>query len=78
MTRSAGIAEAYRGEFALLGVKLPLRTGKGSESGVLFDAEGRHIATVDVDRERSDADARKIAAAVAVAVNWYAALEPAR
>jgi len=65
---SAPFASALAG----LGIKLPLRVGRNVEAGVVFDAERRVVATVDVDRERSDRAALAIAKLIVDAVNTRA------
>lgn len=62
-------ADAFAGELALQGIKLPLSIGRNVEAGVIFDADRKTIATVDVDRQRSDRTALAIARLIADAVN---------
>jgi hypothetical protein len=62
-------AQAFAGELALQGVKLPLHVGRNIEAGVIFDADRKYVATVDVDRERSDRGAMALAKLIAEAIN---------
>lgn len=64
MTTPADIFAA----FASLGVRLPLRLSD-EDAGVVVDADGRDVLTVDVNGEIPDKDANGIAALAARIVN---------
>ena len=63
------MSDAFASALAGLGVKLPLHIGRNVEAGVVFDANKKPVATVDVDRARSDRTAQAIAKLIAEAVN---------
>lgn len=60
--------DEYRQILADLGVTLPLHPDP-DDLGVIIDANGRDVATVDVEKERSDAAADQITTWIILAVN---------
>ena len=60
-----------------LGVRGPFHVGTGGNAGALYDASGAEIATIDVNREHSDARAEAIARLIAAALNCCIAQVPA-
>lgn len=60
--------QPFAAQLMELDVSLPLAP-HSSEIGVVVDAEGRAVFTVDVNRERPDGDVFQIAGAIAVAVS---------
>lgn len=67
------MSTAFATALAGLGVKLPLHIGRNVEAGVVYDADGKVLATVDVDRARSDRAATALAKLIAEAINARAA-----
>ena len=65
-----GIAETYRGEFELVGAKLPLAAST-DKPGRIVDAEGKVIAAVDY-RQLSEDEAVRLARLIVQGVNWFA------
>jgi hypothetical protein len=63
-----GLAETYAGEFALVGVSLPLQPS--AKPGEVIDADGRCIAVVP--NTIADDEALRLAALIAQGVNWFA------
>ena len=61
-------ADAFTDQLAELGVTLPVSTTT-NDIGVLFDAAGRDVLTVDSGGLREDAEAALIAGYVALAIN---------
>jgi hypothetical protein len=59
--------ETYLKALAECGVKLPLNVG--AELGVIYDAEGRDVITIDVNNERADSQVETIALWIVLAVN---------
>jgi hypothetical protein len=64
---------ALRAAFAHHQVALPLRLNN-RDTGVLFDAGGRDVVTVDVNRDRTDGQVASIAELLALSVNALEAL----
>lgn len=60
--------QAFADELAKLGVRLPLRVSE-EDVGVVLDAGGADVLTVDVNGERSDLVAASIAVWIVTAVN---------
>jgi hypothetical protein len=56
--------------FTFLEVELPLRTDD-QRCGSLFDANGRHILTIDPESHRTAEDTDRIATLVMLAVNVH-------
>lgn len=66
-----GTCEQFAVDMTTVGVKLPLLPSK-VEPGEVRDSRNRVIFNVDVNRDRSDAEALVIAAWIAMAVNTCA------
>jgi hypothetical protein len=60
--------EAYVAGLAAVGVKLPLNLSV-NDTGVITDADGRGIITIDVNNEMPDEQVEIIALWIVVAVN---------
>jgi hypothetical protein len=60
--------QAYVDALAHVDVKLPL-TPSADDCGVIVDADGRGIITIDVNNERPDDQVAQIADWIALAVN---------
>jgi hypothetical protein len=58
-----------------LGIRLPLRVSF-EDIGVILDADGRDVATIDVNSERTDAEVESIATWFALAVNICGGIPP--
>jgi hypothetical protein len=66
--------ERFRDLLAGLNVKLPLALSK-LDIGVILDADGRDVITIDVNGERPDREVTSIALTVTLAINsWGGAL----
>lgn len=70
MTTPATTSEGLAALLAELSVKLPLRL-HGEDVGVVVDASLRDVFTVDVNSERPDQQAMKIAELIALTVNFH-------
>lgn len=60
--------QKFCNDLAAANVKLPLSIDK-TEQASIVDADGRYVLTVDVNSERPDAEACKIALWIVLAVN---------
>jgi len=58
----------FKALMAAAGVRLPLNLS-ADDVGVIVDADGRDVLTVDVDPERNDEDVLRIALWIITAVN---------
>ncbi|TGP22344.1 MULTISPECIES: hypothetical protein [unclassified Mesorhizobium] len=58
---------AFVEELAGCGVRLPLDVG--AELGVIYDADGRDVITIDVNNDRPDEQVELIARWIVLAVN---------
>lgn len=61
-------SQAFADELAKFGVRLPLRVSD-EDVGVVLDAHGCDVLTVDVNGERSDLEAASIAVWIVTTVN---------
>lgn len=60
--------DKFHADLEACNVRLPLSTGE-DQCGVVFDATGRDVFTVDINRERPDIEAYKIASLIVLATN---------
>ncbi|CDX54531.1 conserved hypothetical protein [Mesorhizobium plurifarium] len=65
---NAETTEQFVAELAKLDVKLPLNLSE-TDTGVIVDAEGCGIITIDVNSERPDDQVEQIAGWIVMAVN---------
>nr|CAD6412809.1 hypothetical protein REQ54_01066 [Rhizobium sp. Q54] len=67
MTASMTAREKLTADLASMNVVLPLRYD--DSNGTVFDAAGKPVCTIDVNRERPDVEVHKIGMWIILAVN---------
>lgn len=67
MTAAMNAREKFTADLAAVNVVLPLRYEE--RDGTIFDAAGRPVCTIDVNRERLDIEVHKIGMWLTLAVN---------
>ncbi len=67
MTAALNAREKFTADLVAVNVALPLRYDETNDT--IFDAAGRPVCTIDVNRERPDIEVQKIAMWITLAVN---------